>query len=1085
MKARVRFGCIVLVVCLMGNYPAKAQSLFGTILGTVTDTSNAAVPGARLAIRNEATNAERAITADALGNYEAPSLRVGTYEVSCVATGFKRALVRSIVLQVDQRARVDLHLEIGDIVQTVEISATAALIETDTATQGTVVDNRSVVNLPLNGRNFQQLALLGPGVGAPVAGSGTYFSIGGTRSLGVSFLMDGATNTNTNANIPFVNPSIDLIQEFSVLRNTFNAEFGHGAAQVNVVTKSGTNELHATLFEFLRNDKIQARNFFDKAKPAYRQNQFGGVISGPVVMPRLYKGQDKTFFLFNYEGFRSRTPSSLLATVPTQGQLSGDLSGIATAALDPLNNNQPFSGNRIPASRIDPASRNYQKYMPVTDAPIGSVGSGVNFLTAGSSPTDWDQVTVRLDHSFSSNSNAFARYSMTDNTTTSVTLLPLYARSTLSRQQNAVLGYNLVIKANLINEFRFGFARHNAHLLPYAASLPEASQKYADVVGLTNLLSQSLVSANTPPVVNITGYASFGGPTLITQRTNTFSYVDNLSWIHGKHTVKFGADIRRRLFDVRNIGQTQGSFSFTGDFSKVALGDYLLGIPRTAAGVAPPGADGVNLSTLWQVFAQDDWKATGNLTLSFGLRYEYAAPWTNNRNRISRFDPTFPGGRLIYPADAYYFVAGQGFIPTDHPLASPGLYEPDRNDLGPRFGFAWRPLGDNRNSVRGGYGIFVDNTNDNNVIFSIANPPHVVSYSVTNDLKAPPLIPWSQLFPSPDRNALSKGIASIGTWMAKMPTPYVQQWSLNLEHQLRKTIALELGYMGSKSTSLDKRRWLNQAVLDNPGQTTSIASRLPFPAFAAGMVASTRTGFSNYHAFIARVQQRLSNGLSFLIAYTFSKSIDNCSFSGNLGPEAEQAQNAYDERGEKALSYFDVPHRIVASYVYELPIGAGKQFLNRRGFVGAIIGNWKISGITQWQSGNPWSIYSSGTPANVGTNFIRANLVGDPFPDGFIRGGTARLAFNTTAFANALPGTFGTSGRDIIRDAPISSTDLSLERDFPIHERMQLQFRAEAFNAWNHTQFQQFGNTASTPTFGIWNSARAGRILQFGLKLTL
>jgi hypothetical protein len=493
--------------------------------------------------------------------------------------------------------------------------------------------------------------------------------------------------------------------------------------------------------------------------------------------------------------------------------------------------------------------------------------------------------------------------------------------------------------------------------------------------------------------------------------------------------------------------------------------------------------DGVNLANLWQGFAQDDWKATGNLTLSFGLRYEYLSPWVNSRGRISVFDPNFPGGRVIYPDDSSYFVPGKGFTSTDHPLARKGLYAPDYKDFGPRFGFAWRPFGNSRSSIRGSYGIFTDNSNETNNIFSIANPPHLVAYSITNDITSTKPIQWSQLFPPPNAVALSLGVSAINTIGLQMPSAYLQQWSLNLQREVAG-LAIEAGYIGAKGTNLDKRLFLNQAVLDKPGQTTPLAGREPFPAFAVGMVESSRTGLSHYDALIARVQRRFAGGLSFLVAYTWSKSIDNSSYSGNIAGVA-QAQNTYDERSEKALSYFDVPHRVVANYIYELPFGPGKRFLAGRGLAGNLAAGWRVSGITQYQTGNPFSILAAGDRANVGTGQQRADLVGNPFPAGFERGGSARLAFDPAAFANAKPGTFGNSGRDIIRDASIANTDLSLARSFQFSERRRLEFRAEFFNAWNHTQFMNFVNTLGGNDFGHWNTARSPRIVQFGLKLKL
>jgi hypothetical protein len=583
MKAAFRFA---FVLCLAGNSLVRAQSLFGTMLGTVTDSSHAVITNARLTIRNQATNAERAVLTDGSGNFEVPTLPVGTYQVTCESPGFKRSIVTGIVLQVDERLRVDVELEAGTPVQTVEVSAAARLIETDTATQGTVIDNRSIVELPLNGRNFQDLAPLSPGVVAPVTGS-NYFSVAGDRQLGTSFVLDGTTNSNTNANTALITPSIDLIEEFTVLRNTFNAEFGHGGSQINVVTKSGTNQLQGTLFEFLRNDKIQARNFFDPAqKPALRKNQFGGTISGPLVLPKLYSGRNRTFLLFNYEGVRSLNPSTLRAGLPTPTQLGGDLSGTATALQDPFNNKAPFPGNQIPASRIDPTTRKFIPFIPVATAPLGSVGAGLNYIVAKSGASGFDQITGRVDHSFSSNNNLFVRYTLNDNNSNAVQLAPDFGVSSHSRQQSVVLADNLVIRPNLINEFRAGFARHNLHIPPNGSDT--AGPMFDEILGILNLLSLSVPSANSLPTVSVTGFTSVGGGALITQRVNTFSYVDNLSWIRRRHSLKFGVDIRRLLHDTRNIGQTQGSFGFTGAFTKLALGDFLLGVPQSAAGVAPP-----------------------------------------------------------------------------------------------------------------------------------------------------------------------------------------------------------------------------------------------------------------------------------------------------------------------------------------------------------------------------------------------------------------------------------------------------------------------------------------------------------------
>lgn len=1067
----------ILSCALLAGLAVFAQAPSGAILGTVTDRSGSTVPQAKVTVRNTATNTARTLSTGDSGDYQAPALAVGVYEVTVEAAGFKRSVATAVTLAVDQRARVDFQLEVGAVDQVVEVTSASPLIETDTASQGTVVDNRRIVQLPLNGRNFQTLAILAPGVIAPVAGSGGRFAVAGTRGLSNSFMLDGATNTNSNANGTFVDPSIDLIEEFKIQRNTFNAEYGNGAAQINVVTKSGANKVHLVLFEFLRNDRIQARNFFDQSrKPALRRNQYGGTVSGPVWLPKLHDGRNRSFWLFNYEAVKQRAPSTILSSLPTQAELDGDLSGTAGAIVDPLASNAAFPGNRIPASRIDSTTRAYRQFIPQVTLPRGALGPGVNLITAISTQNDSRQYTLKFDHHTQRFGQFFGRYTANKSENVGAAIHPLYRNSPRSKQYNVVLGHNHIFRPDLINEFRGSFSRHT--LLQGPPDPP--AQNLAEVLGLRNLLSRTEPAFNSLAAVNITGFTGLGGPGLITQRVNTYSWLDNLTWIHGAHTFKAGFDIRQRMLDIRNIGSTQGSFGFTGNFTRSAIADYLLGIPRTANATAPPGPDGVNLSPLWQWFVQDDWKATADLTLSFGLRHEYPAPFVNDRDRRSIFDPAFPGGRLIYPGEASYFVPGQGFTRTDRPLATRGLVPPDKNNFSPRFGFAWRPFGSSRNSVRGSYGIFYEAANNNNeVLFGSFNFPHVLNHSLTNDITRPSFV-WSNLFPS-EVTLGSVGYSSLDT---NLPVGYLQQWSFNLQREVRSNLAVEVGYMGSKGTKLDWRNTNNQAVLDaNPARPTTVASRLPFPAFAPGATLITRNGFSNYHAVLTRVERNFSRGMSFLATYTFSKSIDNSSFAGNIGAQPAQAQNSFDRLSEKALSYFDVPHRFVVSYVWDLPFGPGKPLLGARGVVGHIVGGWQLSGIYQLQSGNPWSVLTAGDIANVGTGGQRADLVGDPFPAGFKPGGPARLRFDPKAFALPARGTFGNSGRNIIRDSPVNNWDVAINKDFFFGERARVEFRTEMFNALNHTQFNQFDNTVNNATFGTWRSAGAPRILQFGLKL--
>ena len=464
-----------------------------------------------------------------------------------------------------------------------------------------------------------------------------------------------------------------------------------------------------------------------------------------------------------------------------------------------------------------------------------------------------------------------------------------------------------------------------------------------------------------------------------------------------------------------------------------------------------------------------------DLTLNLGIRYEYQSPFINDRGERSIFDPSFPGGRLIYGNLPEYFVPGQGFTQTSKPLTSPGLVPPNYDDFAPRFGFAWRPFGSNAWVVRGSYGIFYDQPNSNNaILFGSFNYPDELSYTLTNPVAAPTYV-WSKnVFPSTP----ATGTVSFNSLSPKMPTGYDQQWSFNLQRQLQPNLVLEVGYMGSKGTGLDWRNYVNQAVLDaNPAQPTSVLSREPFPLFGAGSLDISSNGFSKYEGLIARLERKFSHGLQFLASYTYSKSIDNSSFAGNIGAQPAQPQNQYDRQDEKGLSYFDVPQRFVVSYVWNIPFNPG------HGVVRSLLGGWQLTGITQMQSGNPWSILISTDTANVGTSGQRAEQVGQVYPAGFVSGGPSRLAFNPKAFALPAKGTFGDTGRNIVRTAGQNNWDVGINKNFRLNERSRIQFRGELFNVWNHTQFLQFDNTFQDAGFATWTSAASPRIVQFALKL--
>lgn len=1058
----------LLAVAIVWTLPvySVAQSFRGTIVGSVKDSTGAVLPGVEITVTNTGTGAQRTAVSGESGDYSVPLLPPGSYSVSAALSGFKTDVRSGITLNVDQVARIDMTLQVGEISERVEVVGDAPLINTESSTVGTVIENSKVVELPLNGRQFLQLNLLVPGASTPVQGSqnstqGGSFVVNGAREQDNNFLIDGIDNNDLAINIHTVSLSIDAIQEFKVQASTYTAEFGRsGGGQINVTTKSGTNDFNGTVFEFVRNDMFDARNFFASGtakKPKFRQNQFGGSVGGPIV-------RNKTFFFFNVDVTKVRQAVTQTAHVPSLLERNGDFTASGTTVFDPstydaaTNTRQPFPGNQIPANRINPVSRNILNlFMPLPNRSDPQQ----NFISAPTAPRDVEQFTIKIDHKLPGNDDLFARYTLNDDDRYNAfepfgrfADVPGFGTNTVNKQQHGGGGWIHIFSPSLINEARIGFNRFNAGI--FQDRYKEQEDRNG-MVGIQGAFPAPFTFGLTR--MTITGFTSLGDRGWQNRWDTTWDVSDIISYTRGAHRFKGGFSVRpfqknRNVTDVRETATFTPTFS-TDPRNAAATGsafaDFLLGFPvRSSVQSLFPDA----FARLYQrtvnssYYFQDDWKVSQSLTLNLGVRYELNTAIIEHRNHQSNWDPATNSLILATPE-------------------RPNLYDTDKNNFAPRFGFAWSPFGNARTSIRGGYGIFYSTKLENQTQALAQNPPFVGTRSFTSDPNIPGIV-----IDSPFSGRVAAALPTYRYIDPKnYPDGYMQQWSLNVGRELVPNLVTEIGYVGSKGTKLDNARDFNQARL-GPG---TAASRRPFPTVST--ITQYLSGAnSNYHSFQFKTEKRMSSGLSFLSSYTWSKSIDVSSRWGNA------VQNSYDINAERGLSDFDVRHRWSLSYTYELPFGQGRHFLGSTNRLGqAILGGWQLSGILSLQTGNPMTAVISQDRANIGAGNQRPNLIGDPNLKGK---GTPERWFNTQAFALPAAGTFGNAGRNVIQGPPVKNMDLALTKRFPVTEGQSLQFRAEMFNFTNHPNWDRPDLTFDGRTFGriLSSNVYSMRQIQFALK---
>jgi hypothetical protein len=1123
MEKRIRsvllmLGGVVLLCALALTGQAQTQ---GEITGVINDASGAIVQGATVTVTNTATGATRNTVSNDAGVYSFPALMPGVYTVRIEKSGFKSAQRSEIQLQVEQTVRLDVTLEVGNVGETVTITGGVPLLSQESTTVGTVIENKRIVDLPLNGRNFLQLVATAPNVSfgfqdAGQAGSRQggiraqqNISVAGQRSYFNRFTIDGVENTDVNFNTPIILPSIDALQEFKVQTGIFPAEFGRASTQINVSMKSGSREYHGAAFEFLRNDYFDARQYDftgvrspNSPKEPFKWNQFGFVLGGPFWIPKVYKNKERIFFMTNFEAFRQRQTLRGRYSLPPVAWRTGDFSALSNQIFDPTTGQQ-FAGNRIPTNRIHPTSAKLLEFYPAPT--LNPNALGVNHEQPQGGLIDRNQFNGRGDFIESDRSSWAGRYSWADE----VQLTPglkLNGTKLLTTARQVMVSNTRTLSTSIVNEARFGYNK-------FFNSLGRELAGQRDVV---KELAIPGVDSGPPiawgiPSIAIQGFAGFGddseGPYV--NNNKTFQFIDNLSWTKGSHSFRFGGEIRWDQYNQVGNQFARGAFLFepnattrpntsgTGN----AFADFLLGYcKRCEVSVSLAVADFRARSQYYYI--DDSWKVRPNLTINWGLRYEYSPPWLDKTGRLVNIHVPF--------VDQTPNVADLSRHPTFIRMGSGDFYEGltlrfnpaikvardgrlgerlvdfDRNDFAPRFGMAWSPT--SKWTVRVGGGVFYSQDTGNprfDMARNLAGRRRDESTPTQLDLT------WNSPFRNLGSTVLVSNPYVLGNIFGRR-TPYITQYMLSVQRELMNNLLLEVNYLGSVGRKLESLRAFNESI---PGATGAVLARAPYPEFSR-IQEVDGSGKSSYNGLSFKLEKRLSNGLSFVSGYTWSKSIDNASAIRSHNGDTLFPQNSYNLAAEKALSSFHTSHRVVNSVLYQLPFGKGQRFMTGGGISNVLFGGWEFGTLLNVQTGFPLTITTGRDQSNTGAGFDRPNNVAGQVATLDRGDRTINRWFNTDAFVIQPFGTHGNVGRNTIIGPGIIQWDASMLKSFRFTESKSLQFRFEAFNAANHPNWGNPGTgqpkeiradgtvVPANANFGRITGMRgAMRQLQFGLKL--
>jgi hypothetical protein len=1162
--------------------PLWAQKDAGAIVGTVRDPSGAVVGGAKVTARDVDRGQNFGATTSESGEYVISPLRVGRWVVTVEHAGFKKAVSSPVEINVQDRVAVNITLQVGQINEEVVVTGAVPLLQTETSELGQVVDSKRVANLPLNGRNFAQLALLSAGTAPSEPGArdegGFGFSANGARSLQNNFLLDGIDN---NSNLPdllnetnfVIQPPVDALQEFKVESNAYSAEFGRGnGAIINAVIKSGTNQLHGSMWEFLRNDKLDGRNYFDdatKPTPPYKQNQFGGTFGGPIVIPHFYNGRNRSFFFVDYEGLHIRQAQTQTALVPSQNERVGDFTEILTSTAVPnvldCSGNPTFAGeifdtrltgpyasnptgfcgvpftvngvlNMIPMTPnqpgggfLDPLAAKLAALYPLP-GPI-QPNTGNNFLSNPVLKETRNNFDIRVDQKFNEYDFAFFRFSYEDQPRSIPGTFPgfadgggFFSGDEENSYRSFATSWTHIFRPQLINEFRLGYNRINSQRLQLNANTDVSGQIDFPGVpfapGLGGLPQLTFNEDGSAP--------QLGSPTFLPSKElqNSYTLSDNVTWVKGVHSLKFGTEIRREEFTIFQPDAARGTLDFSSTLTdnpgSPNAGTGGLGFASFMAGLANGGSiDNLHnvdyFRQTYSFYTQDDWKVSSRLTLNVGLRYELFLPVTERHNQVASFDLTDPSNPTLIVPKGLNVQLTPTVAQAVHVSAtgSKGLINTDWNNFAPRIGMAFQI--NPKTVLRAGYGIFYGGQ-ENGPYSNPSpgfNPPFFTNESFVSPCSAPDANPAGSDCTIPNLRFLAGGFPSNSltdpntpiffSVDRNLPTPYMQQWHLSVQRELPGESVLEITYAGSKGTKLYTFFNGNQAA-PSANSNDPTAPRRPVhqcdnsgncnPVFDTSIDWFRATGKSIYHSLQAHYEKRVTRGLQFQASYTWAHSIDIAS-NANLGP----TQNNSDFRdfrypeAEKGNSDFDVRHRFVAGLLYELPTGHGKSlFGNAQGVWNQIVGGWQVASIVTISTGNWYTVLDgNGNFANAdggaGGVSQRPDQVGDPRATPCLPG----TFFNTCAYADPSPGSFGNVGRNTIQGPGNRVWDFSLFKFFKPTERSTLEFRAEFFNVLNHTNFlfakpgPQNGNPATVlgdPHFGFLTASRDPRQIQLAVKFS-
>ena len=1029
------------------------------LVGTVTDSGGLVVPGAQVVAVNMGTKDTYEATTNSEGYYNIQFPRAGRYEITVTMSGFQTFKATGVELGTNQVVRTNAVLQVGQLTESVNVEAAAQVLNTDRATVAETIGERAIVELPLSGRNVWSLASTTPGVlGGLNSDIGLSFRGAGQREIQNSLSLDGINSSSNLLAATSMRPIADAVTEIQVQTGSTSAEYGsYLGVHINVVTKSGTNDLHGSVFEFFQDEALDQRGYFDNPdlpQNPRRRNQFGAQFDGPVMIPGLYDGRNRTFFMGAYEGVRSEGLSSPTASVPTALMRQGNFSEVTNVAIRNPFTGQTFPGNIIPSSMIHPVAQRLFELYPATNRP----GLASNFEGEGSNRDDVDQLLMRVDQNLGNKIRLSVRYNWHDSYTSNIGAIALAGTDQPRVNKNTLVSYTHTLSPTLYNDFRIGYHRIDFDTLNQF--YVRGQNDIGASLGIPGFDGDVRYKNPGLPSINISNFSGFGGGgTNWFQFDTTFQVSNVLAYNRGSHNVRTGFDLRKMATGRRAANDPRGLFNFTGDITGYSMADFLLGLPRT---VIPPTDQIQGHVGGWRngFFVNDVWQASRNLTLSLGLRYEINTPVQTYAGVASMLDEDF---NTIIPSANL----------ADYPFEGFKFHEPNYKDIAPRLGATYR-LGE-KTVLRAGFGIYYNPNQMNTFTFLTNNPPLAAVTTFTSDPNNPTLS-----LSSPSGPVGPAGRPNIISPTRELPNSRKDQWSFDFQRELWRGTALDIQYVGSNTQNLD-RSFFNNTPRPGPG---TVDSRRPNQNFRERRIISNDL-VADYDAVSFILRKRLSHGLQGDAHYTWSRTRDMATHSNGGGAVMDD----YDIWRDYGPANWDIPHRFVASYLYDVPFLRNSP----NAFLRQVVGGWQISGVTTIQSGSPVNITISQDRANIGiTGRQRPDLIGaapelncQPNTSGATQQLQRRLinCYDASAFAMPAQFTFGSAGRNILRGPKNVSTDLSLMKNFGLGGNARFQVRVEMYNVFNNVNYGNPNASFGSAAFGQITGAGSMRQIQLGGKL--